>query len=261
MGIVVYSLLGIISIVLGCVSFSLGAELWVGWILFGLAFVCIGVVFYKLDKKFAFISKLLCKRGEKIAQGKYEMKPLDLVSMMIRAYEERQTMGSGYIIQKAIDNITFSYKTLLKNWKFIARGSNRLGEDEVEQILFDSFESLIITLINIDEKLDTDYDAYCAFCERTSHTPRSKEEVRALMDDLFENHAEKAVEKSKLFVDVVRSCMPHRKYFDLVQGFCYLALSDNIVNEGEFEIISIVLFTKGVDILPKDWGDFKQQYK
>jgi hypothetical protein len=264
----IYAFLGIAATAVGGVCFGLDKELWIGLLAIGVGFVFMVLAIYYLDKKYGFISNPIRNRKkekvEKISNGNYEMKPLRMVSMMIRAYEDRRTLGSLYVLEKAIENITSSYKALLKNWKFVARESDKLdsvGEDGVEKILFDAFESLVIMLINADENLELDYDIYCAFCARTSHTPRTKEEVRTLAAALFENNGAKAVEKTKLFKEVGRACMPHKKYFDLVQGFCHLALSDNIVDEGEYVVISMTLFKKGFDTIPDTWEDFKKEYR
>jgi hypothetical protein len=268
MGIFLYSLFGIAFSVLGIVCFTVDIEIWVGFVFLAFGLLCLGIAVYKLDEEFDFISKYLRKKREdkadKIAGGKFKKQPLHMVNMLIKSYEDRKTCGKEYLLRRAANNLTSGYKTMLANWKFVEKETNRFhengGVEYIDKTLFECFESILILLICADEQLSGDYDAYCKICKRMSHTPRSKTEVRRLVDTLLDDKAKMGNEKLSIFYNSCRSCMPSGKYTDMVQGVCDLMLLDNVVHENEYLILRL-LFEKDLDVFPKTWEQFKLEYK
>lgn len=265
MGIFIYAVLGIGLLVGSGFLLTMNPEWWVVALTAVCGLGCLAIALYKLDEEFGIMDMLRRKKADKIANGKFKPQPLNMVPMFIKAYEDRKDCGNGYIMGKAKSNILSGYKAILKNWMFVAKETNTFddlgGEEIVEKLLFEAIEAELTLLLCLDDKLDSDYNTYCDICKALGHTPRTKENLRKYNHTLCENKYEKASQKIRFLYSVARRCVAPEKIEALVQGFCYLALSDNIVNETEYEVILVSFFDKDIDVYPKTWGQFKLEYR
>lgn len=265
MGIFIYAVLGIGLIVLGVFVLGSNPEWWVPVLTFASGIFCLFMAFYKLDEEFGIMDMLRRKKADKIANGKFKPQPLNMVPMFIKAYEDRKDCGNGYIMKQAKSNILSGYKAILKNWMFVAKETNTFddlgGEEIVEKLLFEAIEAELTLLLCLDDMLDSDYSIYCDVCKALGHTPRTKENLRKYNHTLCENKYEKAIQKIGFLYSVARRCVAPEKIEALVQGFCYLALSDNTVDESEYDVILVSFFDEDIDVYPKTWEQFKLEYR
>lgn len=269
MAIFMYALLGVGMIVLGGLSFGIGAEWWAGLILIGFGLLCLGISVYKLNDEYRFISDFFEKkkgaRANKIWNAEYKTRPMNMVPMFVKAYDERKNVSRAYIMGKARSCILSGYKAILKNWMLVARETDKLDnvgdEERIRQILYEAIEAELVLLVCADEKIDDgDYDVYCNVCRALSGTPRTKADMRVYCQELMDNPKETVEKKIGFFYNVARRNVRPAKFEKLVQGFCYMALSDNTVHEDEYNVISLAFFREGLDTFPKTWEQFKREY-
>lgn len=269
MAILVYFILGIGLNILGIVLFGIDIEWWVPTMSIVFGIFCLFLSGYHLNEECGFIDDFIEKRkkakADKIANGKFNPEPMSMVPMFIKAYEERKELGNGYIMTKAKKFIKSGYDEILRNWTFVARETTILdgvgGEENVKKILFEAIEAEMVLLICLDEELSGDYEIYCDFCRSCGFTPRTKTGVRQYCDELSKDKYKKAIDKITFFYGVARRCVSPYYYERIVQGFCYLSLSDNIVNGNEYDVICASFFSKDIDTFPKTWEQFKLEYK
>lgn len=118
MGIIIYFLVGIASIVASIISFSLGVEWWAGLIVLVFGIGSIIIALYKLDEETQFFTDYLKNRkkqkADKIYNNEFKTEKLDMVNMLIKAYDEKNEYGKAHIEKKAFDGIMRFYKELQK---------------------------------------------------------------------------------------------------------------------------------------------------
>jgi hypothetical protein len=264
MAIFIYAVLGIALLVGSGFIISMGPEWWVPVVTAVSGLACLAMAVYKLEDEYGIFHQFRMKKASKIMEGKFKPRSLNMVPMFIKAYEDRKDCGNGYIMDKAKSNIIRGYKAILKNWRFVAKQTNQFddlgGEKTVEAVLFDAIESLLTLLICPDGRLDSDYDVYCDICQTLGHKARSKAELKKHFQSMNQDKTEETLKTITFFYSVARRCVAPDKFEALVQGFCYLSLSDNTVFEDEYIVIAMCFFDEDIDTYPKTWAQFKREY-
>lgn len=274
MGIILYFLAGLVCLGLSIAAIPLGLEWWAVLICVGFGIGCVGMGLYKLDEETDCFSNARANRrarkADKIANLGYKNSPLDMVPMMIRAYEYRKENGEAALKKQAVSYITSAYKALWKNWKLaieVLPELSGLGVDQVKQAFFQAIETVLILVICADDdQLAGDYDVYRKICKKLNkdYTPRTKQEVIEHAQYLYTKN-EKGELHAQLAADFIfsswRGATPARTYEKLVQGFCDLALVDDVVYENEYYILKIFLFDGKIDKYPTNWERFKKEYQ
>lgn len=271
MGIIIYFLVGIASIVASIISFSLGVEWWAGLIILICGIGSIIIALYKLDEETSFFTDYLKNRkkqkADKIYNNEFKTEKLDMVKMLIKAHDERKEYGKAHIEKKAFNGIMRFYKELQKNWTLVARENEEYkkecDEAEVKRRLFGAFEALIIIAVDCDEKRD-DYDFYKRFCQEAGKelgrvAPKKKSELTEIATKIIGNGKDGYGIRLFSFLKYGgRRSVKSRIYTEFVQAICYLMLFDEIVHENEYYICSILF--DDIDKYPKTWEQFKLEY-
>lgn len=264
MAIFIYAVLGIGLLVGSGFIITMNPEWWVPVLTAVCGLGCLAIAIYKLEDEYGIFQQRRLKKADKVMNFKFKPKAMNMMPMFIKAYDDRKEHGNDYIMRKAKSNIITGYNAIYKNWKLVARETNYFdnlgGEGLVDTALFDAIEVVLTLLVCLDERLDSDYDVYCGICKALGHKARSKAELTKYAHELASDNYEKASQKCSFFYAVARRCVAPEKFQTMVQGFCYLALSDNTAYEDEYTIIAACFFQKEIDTFPATWEQFKREY-
>jgi len=272
--ILLYSLAGLGLLAGGIWGFIAGVEWWAGLILIGAGLGSIAIALYKLDEETNCFTDARARgkarKVRKITDGKYKIKPLNMVPMLIRAYDERKEYGESYITKRALRCILSGYGAMRKNWKFVAKECPEqvanLDVSTTENLLFTTLSNLLTAFVAIDGCVDAEYQVYRKFCKRANKdfTPLSKTELQEKCNHLLTKNEEGVLRlhhSTRFIRGVCRGCISSNAYEEFVMGFCYLTLADNIVCEDEYVLLETVFFDPELDRYPKTWEQFKKEYQ
>lgn len=273
-GVVIYFILWLASIVISIVSFNMGAEWWVGAIFIALSFLALIMALAKLDDETMVISNAISnirkKKATKIAKGECKTEPLYMVNMFIKSYEDRKDISNAYIRDRAAKNIASSFNELLKNWELVFDESDFFKKletpinnvEDIKKYLISSLEDLFAMNAFAGDNFDGGYAVYSQVFEKLSFPQKTKTEMKKLSNELFADKSKKAGESVSFFMGVSRRSMSAFSYERLVQGFCDMSLVGGVVHEDEYNFVKIVFFSKDYgDIYPETWEQFKSEYK
>ena len=263
MGILLYFIAAVGLAVLGIAGLSLGVDwwVWVSLIIFALGSLAISI--YKLDEETGFISdkyhSFKRKYALKVSDGKFEHSPVNLITLVKTAIDERKTYGKIYAHNKALEDIFSAYRETVKNWKTVAAYTDKINfnVDDVEEILFGHYEALFAILTGCDSSCDA-YNVYCEFCNKAKKTPLSTEALIQVAKKMFENDAEKYKNHTNFLKNVSRRSIKSSTYESLVRGFCYLMCMDGEIGSYEYNLL-VGHFVHNCDVYLGTWENFKKE--
>ena len=143
-------LLSVISAVCSAFMFRMEAEPWVSWMCVVFALFLLIYALVKLDDETDLFSNAIQKKrvekAKKTSLGQHETRPISMVPMFIRAYEERKEFGKDDIQSKAVRYISSTCKKLEKSW-------NLVYDEITEMREIGKRENVKITIVKVVETM------------------------------------------------------------------------------------------------------------
>lgn len=179
------------------------------------------------------------------------MKPLNLISLMNYAYEEKRKLNTETYVTHCVNLLSHTYSEL---YKLISSEDPSFKDSD----LFIVIQHIFVFIMKCDNDfLQGEYDAYCKFCNYAKFKPLKVEEV----NNLYNRLDTKQVASDILKIKTHREQIDGSKYEAFILSLCYLSLlGDTSFDENEYYIIRC-FFEKGYDYCPSDWETFKREWK
>ncbi|MBO5313297.1 MAG: hypothetical protein J6B29_04960 [Clostridia bacterium] len=262
---VLYFILGLISIAVSIISWSFGAEWWVGTMFIVLGIGAFAIAIYKLDEDTMLISNFIngkreksrAEKADKIVNSKYRTSSMNMVEMFNKAYDERKEQGADYIGKKGLRYILPAYREIISNLHIYQKEIGKeITEEEARDFVFAEFQINLAFVFGCDERgiTSVEYSLYCDFCRKLGEKPMTMAKFNSYPSELMNK------EDGRYFnARAWRGGIEDKKYRDMVMGFCYLAMLDETVHENEYYVIR-AFFHADIDRFPKTWEQFKMEY-
>ena len=273
-GVIIFAVVAIALFVASIITFNSGAEWWNGAMLIFFGVIALLGAIMKLMDIRENSSKVRYKRrkitcddiAKYIAEYDEKKHTMDVVSMYAKAYKVRK-LGLEFTKSLAVSSITKSFEELLNNWEIIYETPGLKKKTKEEFKTFDEFKERLFKALESDFAMlssnsatEDVYEVYKGVFFNLDRAYKSKEELKKIDKGLSVKGYDKGCIEADFIYLNARPVLRAGVYKRLAQGFCYIALLNDTIDEFSYLLIKVTFFDERDDP-PFTWEYFKSLYK
>ena len=273
-GVIIFAVVAIALFVASIIIFNSGAEWWNGAMLIFFGVIALLGAIMKLMDIRENSSKVRYKRRKitcddivkYIAEYDERKHTMDVVSMYAKAYKVRK-LGLEFTKSLAVSSITKSFKELLSNWEIIYETPGLKKKTKEEFKTFDEFKERLFKALESDFAMlssnsatEDVYEVYKSVFFNLDRAYKSKEELKKIDKGLSVKGYDKGCIEANFIYLNARPVLRAGVYKRLAQGFCYIALLNDTIDEFSYLLIKVTFFDE-CDDPPFTWEYFKSLYQ
>lgn len=176
---------------------------------------------------------------------------MNMIADMNEAWQDMKECSSQKNQEYVLNLLSHSYVALDDAWSAM----NRRQGKSYDKNAFYLFQEIIVNFMLCDnEFLQSEYDAYCKFCNFAKVKPLSVADTRSYYNRVSIDKLRESIR----FLCGLRSGIGEDNFHAMVRGFCHFCLlSDHEMDENEYYILAC--FYKNNEA-PSTWAQFKREW-
>lgn len=178
---------------------------------------------------------------------------INMIDDMNDAWNDMREKDVATNRKYVVNLLSHSFVAVDKEWRAFCKEKNYKYDNDT----FYLYQKLLIKLMFCDgDFLQSEYDAYCDFCDWANFEELSVSDCKSCNGRVT---GEELVQAIQLLINL-RGAMGEDNYHYLAMAFCHFALlSDRAMDEDEYYIIRC-FYVGNSDYAPSTWEKFKKEW-